>query len=232
MTRRRLRAIDLFCGAGGAGAGLAAAGFDVLGVDLSPQPRYPFEFIQGDAIAFLEGDLQSFDLVWASPPCQAHTAMKTMHNAKPHIDLIQPTRERLQRAGVRYVIENVVGAPLIDPIVLCGTMFGLGVKDAELRRHRLFEANFPIPAPTCRHGVRPATIGVYGGHIRNRKRREGSHARGVADFPIAAGQAAMGIDWMTLTEMSEAIPPAYSEFIGLAARQDIIRGASLLTAAE
>lgn len=222
MIKRRLRALDLFCGAGGAGAGLVAAGFDVLGVDLSPQPRYPFEFMQADAIAFLDGDLQAFDLIWASPPCQAHTAMKTMHNAKAHIDLIQPTRERLQRAGVRYVIENVVGAPLIDPIVLCGTMFALGTDDAELRRHRLFEANFPIPTPTCRHGIRPATIGVYGGHIRNRKRRDGSHARGVADFPTAAGQAAMGIDWMTLTEMSEAIPPAYSEFIGLAARMAIL----------
>jgi len=224
MTKqhRQLRALDLFCGAGGASLGLAAAGFEVVGIDLKRQPRYPFTFNAFDALRLTLDELRLFDLIWASPPCQAHTAMRRMHNAKPHVDLIPPTRAMLRAAAVPYVIENVVGAPLEDPIILCGTMFGLGVHGAELRRHRLFEASFPIPAPPCRHGLKPATIGVYGGHVRNRKRREGSHARGVEDFSIAAGREAMGINHMTLAEMSEAIPPAYSEWIGLAARMAIM----------
>jgi DNA (cytosine-5)-methyltransferase 1 len=215
MSKRPL-ALDLFCGAGGAGMGLHQAGFDVVGVDLIRQPRYPFPFVQGDALR-PPFDLSRFDLVWSSPPCQANTAMKTMHNAKKHIDLIPQTRALLRAAGVLYVIENVVGAALQDPVLLCGSMFGLGAAGAQLRRHRLFESNFHIPQMECRH-TRP-TIGVYGGHIRNRKRREGSHARGVADFSKEDGYRAMRIDWMTLEELSESIPPAYSEFIGLAARQ-------------
>lgn len=219
---KRPLAFDLFCGAGGVAMGLWRAGFDVVGVDLCPQPRYPFRFVQGDALR-PPFDLSRADLVWASPPCQAHTAMRTMHNAKEHADLIPATRAMLRAAGVLFVIENVEDAPLEDPVTLCGTMFGLGVENAELRRHRGFEANFPIHGMDCRHGLKPATIGVYGGHVRNRRRREGSHARGVADFSIAEGYQAMGIDWMTLTELSEAIPPAYAEYIGLAARVALMR---------
>lgn len=219
-----LRAIDLYCGAGGVAMGLHRAGFDVVGVDLNPQPRFPFEFVQMSALDVTVDYLRGFDLVWASPPCQAHTAMKTMHNAKPHEDLIAPTRDLLELANVPWVMENVEGAPLEEPVMLCGTMFGLGVDDAELRRHRLFEASFSIPPLACWHGRKPSTIGIYGGHVRNRKRREGSHARGVADFPPDQGRRAMGIDWMTLTEMSEAIPPAYAEYIGLAARMAIMTG--------
>ena len=146
---RPLRALDLFCCAGGAAKGLDQAGFEVVGVDIKPQPRYPFEFHQADALAF---PTEGFDFIWASPPCQAHTSMKSMHNAKPHLDLIPETRAKLQASGIPYVIENVVGAPLIDPFMLCGTMFGLGVEDAELRRHRIFESSFPILAPKCQHG--------------------------------------------------------------------------------
>lgn len=219
--KQRPLALDLYCGAGGAACGLYRAGFGVVGVDIEPQPRYPFEFCRGDALS-PPVDIAFFDLIWASPPCQAWTAMRTMHNAKKHVDLIAPTREMLRASGKLYVIENVAGAPLIDPVMLCGTMFGLGASGAELRRHRLFETNFPLQALACNHGAEEATIGVYGGHVRNRKRRAGSHARGVADFTPADGRAAMGIDHMTLAELSEAIPPAYAEYIGLAARQALI----------
>jgi DNA (cytosine-5)-methyltransferase 1 len=163
------RALDLFSGAGGAARGLQLAGFHVTGVDIRPQPRYAGDvFIHGDA---LEVSLDGYDFIHASPPCQAHTAMKTMPDAKEHPDLIPATRSRLVASGLPYVIENVVGAPLISPILLCGTMFDLGCKDAELRRHRLFECSFPMLVPQCQHGRRAAAIGVYGGHLRNRRRR-------------------------------------------------------------
>lgn len=229
-------AIDLFCSAGGAGMGLHRAGFDVVGVDRVRQPRYPFPFVQADALR-PPFDLRRFDFIWASPPCQAHTSLKTMHNAREHQDLIPATRAMLKASGALYAIENVVGAPLENPILLCGTMFGLGVDDAELRRHRLFETSFPLLAPECRHGSR-AVIGVYGGHMRNRKRRtigiygEGCRDsrrkldRGVADFSIEQGRAAMEIDWMTTAELSQAIPPAYSEFIARAALRLIDRRAA------
>lgn len=223
----KLRALDLFCCAGGATKGLQRAGFHVTGVDIRKQPRYcGDEFHHADALSF---PLEGYDFIWASPPCQAHTAMKTMHNAKDHEDLIPATRARLVESGLHWAMENVMGAPLENPIMLCGTMFGLGVDDAELRRHRLFETSEPILLiPQCQHGSR-STIGIYGGHARNRKRRtigvygEGCRDsrrkidRGVADFSIEDGRQAMGIDWMTTAELSQAIPPAYSEYIGRAA---------------
>lgn len=222
-----MRLLDLFCCAGGAGMGYHRAGFEVVGVDLRPQPRYPFEFIEADVLSLDPAFIAGFDAIHASPPCQAHTAMKTMHNAKEHLDLVPETRALLNASGRPWIMENVVGAPLLDPILLCGTMFGLGVEDAELRRHRLFETSFSIPLhPECQHGAR-ATIGVYGGHVRNRQRARtigiyGEGARdsrrkfdkGVPDFTSDQGRAAMGIDWMTLAELSQAIPPAYTEWLG------------------
>lgn len=206
--------------------GYARAGFDVVGVDLAPQRRYPFAFIQADVLALDPRFVASFDAIHASPPCQAHTSMKAMHNAKPHMDLVPQTRAMLAASGRPYIIENVVGAPLLDPVMLCGSMFGLGVEDAELRRHRLFEASFSLSAPACRHGERD-TIGIYGGHVRNRRRcrsfgiyGEGCRDsrrkfdKGVADFSIDQGRAAMEIDWMTVAELSQAIPPAYTRFLG------------------
>lgn len=224
------RALDLFCGAGGATKGLQRAGFHVTGVDIKPQPRYCGDaFIQGDALTV---PLDGYDFIWASPPCQAHTSMKTMHNARPHADLIPATRERLLFSGAPYVIENVEGAPLRLPVLLCGTMFRLGCEGAELRRHRLFECSFSMLFPECRHGME--TLGVYGGHFRNRRRArtigvygEGCRDsgrkfdKGVDDFGVEQGRQAMGIEWMTIAELCQAIPPAYSEFIGRAAMEEI-----------
>lgn len=223
--------------------GLHRAGFDVTGIDNRPQPRYPFRFIQGDALN-PPVRLGDFDLVWASPPCQAHSSMRTMPNAKKHADLIPTTREMLKGSALQWVIENVMGAPLVFPLMLCGTMFGLGTKDgtAELRRHRIFETSFDaLLSPPCNHRA-PMVCGVYGGHGRDRRRTIGnygdvagtniSYARrkravgvyghaggssvrdGAQQFSTEQRREAMGIDWMTGDELSQAIPPAYSEHLG------------------
>ncbi len=210
------RALDLFCGAGGAARGLQQAGFHVTGVDIKPQPRYAGDlFIQGDALD-PPVRLGDFDFIWASPPCQAFVSLRWMHNAKQHENMIPPTRELLRVSGLPYVIENVPGAPLHGWLRLCGSMFDLGCDSAELRRHRLFEASFAMLAPSCRHGVKECVIGVYGGHGRDRRRTVNTR-----DFSVADRRRAMGIDWMTGKELSEAIPPAYGEFIGRAALQYI-----------
>jgi DNA (cytosine-5)-methyltransferase 1 len=220
----RPRLLDLFCGAGGAAMGYSRAGFEVVGVDINPQPHYPFEFHLADAMTW---PLDGFDVIHASPPCQAFTALKTMYNAKPHIDLLTPMRERLVAWGGPSVIENVAGAPMADYIRLCGTSFGLGTGEAELRRHRWFEVRPepPFPQPQCVHGGR-LVIGVYGGHGRDRRRMRpatvgvygsagGTCVRdGTQQFSTAERAEAMGIDWMTGNELSQAIPPAYTEWIG------------------
>ncbi len=142
MSERRPRALDLFCGAGGASAGLVAAGFEVLGVDLEPQPEYPFAFVRADA---LEYPLEGFDLVWASPPCQAFTAYRRRSgHVRPAENRIPAMRARLRGVGAPHIIENVPGAPLEAPTTLCGSMFGLDV-----RRHRIFETSFGLDAPRC-----------------------------------------------------------------------------------
>jgi len=205
MTRPLL--LDLFCGAGGAAMGYWRAGFDVVGVDIKPQKHFPFQFVQGDALQ-PPVDLRKFSAIHASPPCQAHSSLRWMHNAKQHEDLIPATRALLRSSGLPYVIENVLGAPLFAPTCLCGTMFCLGVEGAELRRHRLFESSVLLLSPTCRH-VCERVIGVYGGHGRERRRTVNTQ-----DFSIGARREAMGIDWMTGAELSQAIPPAYTEFIG------------------
>jgi DNA (cytosine-5)-methyltransferase 1 len=210
------RLLDLFCGAGGAAMGYHRAGFEVVGVDIKPQPHYPFEFHQADSIEvlawFVAGRpwLAPCDAIHASPPCQAFSDLKSMHNAKDHPDLLTPTRALLERSGLPYVIENVEGAPMSDYITLCGGAFGLGSGDAELRRHRRFEVRpMPVVAPPCVHGQRPRVIGVYGGHGRDRRRTVNTQ-----DFSTEQRREAMGIDWMTGAELSQAIPPAYTEWIG------------------
>lgn len=201
-----LKALDLFCGAGGVSMGLHRAGYEVTGIDIKPQKNYPFRFIQADALQ-PPVSLQDFDFIWASPPCQAHTSLKSMWNAKEHPNLIPPTRALLQASGRPWCMENVPGAPLEFSIMLCGSMFDLGWEDAELRRHRLFETSVPLLAPQCSHR-KPRVIGVYGGHGRDRRRKVNTQ-----DYPTEARRIAMGIEWMTGAELSQAIPPAYSEFI-------------------
>ena len=205
------RLLDIFCGAGGAGEGYRRSGFDVVGVDLKHQKHYPFEFHQGDALEYLGEHGREFDAIHASPPCQAHTALKTMHNAKKHADMIPATRELLRASGRPWVIENVVGAPLQNPFMLCGTMFGLGIHGAQLRRHRLFETSFNYfsRVMVCNH--RGGTIGVYGGGHGVSLHRA---VKGEKCFTADQERAAMGIDWMSVDELSQAIPPAYTEFIG------------------
>jgi DNA (cytosine-5)-methyltransferase 1 len=219
------RALDLFCGAGGATKGLQRAGFHVTGVDIKPQPRYcGDEFHQADALTF---PLDGFDFIWASPPCQAFTAMKVMPNAREHPDDLSPMRIRLMVREEPFVIENVVGAPikvsqpsLFSPvmgIILCGSMFNLENGKHELRRHRLFESSIPLNQPACRH--RLPVIGFYGDHARTRQRTvKGQRDRG-GDITGRAEKMKlvkelMGIDWMEWSESNQAIPPAYSEFIG------------------
>jgi DNA (cytosine-5)-methyltransferase 1 len=206
-----MRLLDLFCGAGGAGMGYHRAGFDVVGVDCRPQKHYPFQFHQADAFEYLEAHGHEFDVIHASPPCQAFTDLKRMYNAKQHPDLLTPMREVLRLTGKPYVIENVEGAPMQNYFTLCGSMFTLGTQDAELRRHRRFEANWlALMIPQCQHGRRARVIGVYGGHGRDRRRTVNTQ-----DFSVEDRRTAMGIDWMTGAELSQAIPPAYTEWIGM-----------------
>jgi DNA (cytosine-5)-methyltransferase 1 len=196
--------LDLFCGAGGAAMGYHRAGFDVVGVDINPQPNYPFEFHQADALEFLARGADRFDAVHASPPCQRYSAMSTCRPglAQNYPDLVDPTRNIIEATGLPYVIENVPGSPLINPITLCGHMFGL-----ELYRHRLFEVNFGLVEPLHPPHLKPAskaghwkpgTVMSISGHMA----------------PIAKAREVMGIDWTNREELAEAIPPAYTEYVG------------------
>lgn len=199
-----MRALDLFCGAGGASMGLHRAGFEVVGVDLEPQPEYPFTFVQADALTF---DLSGFDLIWASPVCQAFTAYKRRHgHVAPRPNLIPAVRERLEASGAPYIIENVEGARehLRSPVKLCGSMFGL-----EVRRHRLFETSFPVDPPSCDHAAQQGDFP----QATNRRNRRKTVEVGVWRIPLEVQRRAMGIDWMSLETLSQAIPPAYSEFL-------------------
>ncbi len=178
----------------------------MVGVDLEPQPEYPFAFVQADALTY---PLDGFDFIWASPPCQGFTAYKRRPgHVRPRENLIPAVRERLRASGIPHVIENVVGAPLESPFILCGSMFGLDV-----RRHRQFEASFPVVAPPCNHTVQTPRFP----QATNRANRRSTVEVGVYRIPIAIQRAAMGIGWMSLAKLSQAIPPAYSELIGRAA---------------
>lgn len=223
-----MKLLDLYCCAGGAAMGYHRTGFDeIVGVDINPQRHYPFEFVQGDAIAYLEEHGREFDYIHASPPCQRYSSITAVTGGREnHPDLVNPTRQALIASGIPYTIENVVGAPLINPIVLCGTMFGLRTKGgAQLRRHRLFELSRPFNAlvPPCQHrsgliedhgGAQgkdyrriPPTIGVYGNFGGNSTRDR------IRFFSTQDGRDAMDIQWMTGKELSQAVPPAYTEFI-------------------
>lgn len=203
-----MKVLDLFCGAGGAAMGLHRAWPDaeIVGVDLTVQPYYPFAFTQADATTV---SVKGYDFIWASPPCQAHSALKTAWNARKYEDVIPVIRERLRLSKTAYCIENVPGAPLLSPVLLCGSMFNLRTRDGcgYLRRHRLFEASFPITQPRpCSHLLgRAVTVTSKGG---------GYNARaGRPSFGIVAAREVMGIDWTDSYGLSQAVPPAYSEWI-------------------
>lgn len=207
----RPRLLDLFCGAGGAGVGYARSGFDVVGVDLAEQPRYPFPHFRADALEFLRDHGHEFDAIHASPPCQRYSKAVSRAARLNHADLVDPVRRLLEASGKPYVIENVPGAPLRGAFLLCGTAFGLGV-----RRHRLFESNVFMLVPGCSHGeyarVHPPSFN------RTNPMRfiivSGGFQRGVS---LDQRKRAMGVDWpISEKELSESIPPAYTEFIGRA----------------
>jgi DNA (cytosine-5)-methyltransferase 1 len=195
--------LDLFCKAGGASMGYHRAGFRVVGVDIDPQPRYPFEFVRADAMTF---PLDGFDVIHASPPCQRYTALKSVVDVSGYEDLVGATRARLESSGALWVIENVIGAPLRRDLVLCAAPFGL-----RSYRHRIFESNAFLWKQD------------HPGHLtrvnRRKKNRRGHWDAGgfvtvVGDIGSYVGPEAMGIDWMTGNELSQAIPPAYTEYIG------------------
>lgn len=208
MSKPRL--LDLFCKQGGASMGYHQAGFEVVGVDISKQKRYPFEFIQKDALEVLKDIefINTFDVITASPPCQTHSATQHLRNAQgkttSKIDLIPQTRDGLINSGKIYVIENVPGAPLIDPLLLCGSSFNLGV-----RRHRLFESNVKLSGLPCNHKQQGRPIGVYGS-MKDNIPNGGRTATSIEEARIA-----MGIDWMLWADIVEAIPPSYTKHIGL-----------------
>jgi len=208
----RPRLLDLFCGAGGAAMGYHRAGFDVVGVDIAPQPHYPFEFIQADVMDLLTYPYHytrglSIAAVHASPPCQRYSVATVFHPGRQaeHPDLVGPVRDLLRQTHLPWVIENVMGAPLRNPVMLCGTMFD----SLRVYRHRNFEASPPIWFPPYHnwHPERPAEVGrvvpehgwmTVAGHFSD----------------VKAARRAMGIDWMNRDELRQAIPPAYTEWIG------------------
>lgn len=216
-SRGRPIILDLFCCAGGAGSGYARAGFDVVGIDIEPQPHYPFEFHQMDAIGLLkvlvkyEDTELRYAAIHASPPCQRYSqGAKKWGTQDNHPDLIWPVRKLLREIGLPYVIENIPSAAeqLLAPVSLCGTMFGLGVF-----RHRLFEAHgFAIDPPA--HETHQGRVGdghyfTVTGHTGGSSTRDGWVGGSVEDW-----REAMGMDWGTVKELSEAIPPSYTEYIG------------------
>lgn len=196
--------------------GYHLAGFEVVGVDIKKQKRYPFEFIQADVNDILKDEefLQSFDVLTASPPCQTHSRTRHLREAQglgtDKVDMIPQTREAFVKSGKPYVIENVEGAPIANSLTLCGSSFGLKV-----RRHRVFESNIPLMGIPCNHKQQGKAVGVYG-RLNDNIPDGGSTAK-----TIEEAREAMGIDWMIWTELIEAIPPVYTEFIGEQVRENI-----------
>lgn len=205
--------LDLFCCAGGAAMGYSRAGFDVVGVDNRPQPRYPFRFVLADALEYVAAHGREYDCVHASPPCQKYTvAQNAAKNADAHPDLVGPVRDLLKATGKPYAIENVIGAPMQNAVMLCGLSFGLKV-----RRHRLFETNFFVMGKPCQCRNQDYYV-IFGHEVRNRRHGESAGRKN----SIKEGRKAMDIDWMTRAELSEAIPPAYAEHIGWHLMQHLI----------
>lgn len=224
------RILDLFCGAGGAAMGLHTAWPDaeIVGIDINPQPHYPFTFVRANVIQlsiYPNGRFSIFeedagpgtgeelwtykpDFIWASPPCQKHSRLNGI-NQKEYADFIESTRKLLSAGPTPFVIENVVGAPLIDPVTLCGSMFGLGVW-----RHRIFELHgFRFTPPACRHSEYPEPLDVTGTGGPCAQRSTGGGGLHRKPKNMAQASRAMGIDWMTRKELVQSIPPAYADHI-------------------
>lgn len=198
------RLLDLFCGGGGAGMGYSRAGFDVVGVDIAPQPRYPFAFVQDDALDYLRAHGHEFDAIHASPPCQAYSTLRALQGDTEYPDMVDETRDALVASGVTWVIENVMSAPLQSGITLCGGMFGL-----RTYRHRRFESSVLMFQP-----YHPPHVAKTSTKKRRACWDAGMHVSVTGDVGVYVGRLAMGIDWMQGNELSQAIPPAYTEFIG------------------
>ena len=204
-----MKLLDLFCGVGGASVGYHQAGFEVHGVDLKHGKRYPFNYLRADVLDVLKDKdfINQFDVIHASPPCQTHSITKHLRNAQgkstSKIDLIPETRAALIASGKPYIIENVPGSPLINPIQLCGSSFGLKV-----RRHRLFESNMPLVGSKCNHKTQGRPIGVYGS-LNDEIPKGGKTAS-----TIDEARKAMDMDWAIWTELVEAIPPAFTKYLG------------------
>ena len=201
------KVLDLFCGAGGASMGYAKAGYEVVGMDIKHGKRYPFEYIRRDVMTLRPEDLEGFDLIHASPPCQTYSVTKHLRVAQGKStskqDLLAQVRSLLVVSEIPYVIENVKGAPLIDPVQLCGSAFGLKV-----RRHRLFESSMPLKGTQCHHSQQGKPVGIYG------SMRDEIPGGGHTAKTMPQAHEAMGIDWMIWGELVEAIPPAYTHYIG------------------
>ena len=200
-----IKLLDLFCCGGGAGMGYKRAGFEVTGVDITHQPKYPFNFVRDDAINYLINNHHKYDVIHASPPCQNNTKATLTHkaNGKEYECFIERTREALLKIDKPFIIENTMDAPLINPITLCGSMFGL-----KTYRHRLFESNIELSVPAHpKHIAKNTKMG--------RKPVPGEFIQVVGHFSgVPFAQEAMGIDWLGQKELAQAIPPAYTEFIG------------------
>jgi DNA (cytosine-5)-methyltransferase 1 len=205
-----MKLLDLFCGAGGASTGYASAGFEVTGIDLKHGKRYPYTYIRGNVMDYLTDldYLRSFDFIHASPPCQTFSATKHLRVAQGKStdkqDLVKPVRETLIASNVPYVIENVPGAPLLNPVLLCGSAFGLKV-----RRHRLFESSVQLRGTECDHPSQGKPVGIYG------SMRDEIPGGGTTAKTMDEANNAMGINWMLWGELVEAIPPAYTQHIGM-----------------
>lgn len=203
-----MKLLDLFCGAGGASTGYHKAGFSVTGLDVKHGKRYPFTYLRMSIEEVTQDFISEFDVVHASPPCQTFSITRNLRIAQgkstDKVDWLPYTRELLLKSGKPYIIENVPGAPLQNPVILCGSSFGLKV-----RRHRLFESNLPITGSVCNHKEQGRPVGVYGS-MKDEIPKGGKTAES-----IEQARSAMGIDWMIWSELVEAIPPAYTEYIGL-----------------
>lgn len=209
-----MKLLDLFCGAGGAAMGYYRAGFDdITGVDINPMPRYPFKFIQADALEYLREHGSEYDVIHASPVCKGYSNLASLWQDREYPDDIPEVRRLLQETGKPYIIENVVGAPLKDYVMLCGSMFGLRVY-----RHRLFECNpqIIISPASCNHWGKAS--GTKQPKDRPRVRQDFEHFDIMTvtghNYILEHAKQAMGIDWMQQSEISQAIPPAYTEWIG------------------